>query len=372
MRTILLLGDIGSIHLFNLIKNVLVKENASITAVSSVRQIKDVQEDYLSFYYTNNITLIEGASLSEIGVFKYLLHYQRVFESLGTYDLCLIQFVSHFLAPIVFLHKNKFLHIRVSFWGSDVYRVNFLKSLVIRPLLHTADRISFITESMRDTFVKKCKGGLVINKSYILDFGNLFFNKIEENKNNVLLAKSRFGVNPNKIIITVGYSGRQEMQQRQLCEELLRLPEDLLSIVFIVVPAVGITEEEKRVIENLLSKIPHRIYDYFMDAEETALLRSITDVFLYGQTTDALSSAMLEHLFAGSILIKGVWLKYDVLEKKGVFYLDFDSMRNVPSALQTVLYDIESYKSKASFNQSIIASFCSWNFWYSRWHDFIN
>ena len=375
MKSILLLGDIGSIHLYNLIKNALCFSGYSITAVSSERDLSDVRTDYLDFYKASGIDLIDGVGLKKVGVRNYMLYYKKVFKSLGHYDVCLVQYVSHYLAPIVYLYRRRFDKIKLTFWGSDVYRVNGLKALMTIPLLKRADNISFITETMRQDFLSRRRScGFVSPKSCLLDFGNLFFEQIDGIKKSTNKdSYSLLGIQEGKVNITVGYNGRKDMQQAKLCEQILVLPQAISQRIQVLIPAYGISDENKSLIEEAFSTsgVEYKLFSYFMGSEETTNLRAVSDIFLYGQTSDALSNSMLEHLYAGSIMLKGAWLNYETLDEQGVYYENFCSFDDVPGKLEEIIGNLDELKLRASKNHDIIGSFCSWQYWREKWLNFI-
>ena len=58
-----------------------------------------------------------------------------------------------------------------------------------------------------------------------------------------------------------------------------------------------------------------RILDTFVPFEISAQLAIATDIYLHLRDTDAFSNALKEHVFAGSHVIKGDWLKYPELDE---------------------------------------------------------
>ena len=105
----------------------------------------------------------------------------------------------------------------------------------------------------------------------------------------------------------------------------------------------------------------------FMDFQSMAQYAMISDIMLHVQTTDQLSSTMLEEMYAGSIVIAGSWLPYKSLRKKGVYFIDVDTISDIISVLSDVVTNIEQYKEKCRDNAKIIWKYSSWDELAPRW-----
>ena len=89
-------------------------------------------------------------------------------------------------------------------------------------------------------------------------------------------------------------------------------------------------------------------------------LRIVSNILITIQKTDALSSAIQEHIYAGGILIAGDWLPYQILSENGVFYLTTP----LESLSETISKTIENYallKNKCMENNVKTAEISSWN-----------
>lgn len=380
MRTnktsLLLIGNAGSIHIYNYIKNVVSSLQWEVTILSTAPE-SEVNKDYKLYYLTLGIKLVYLQRLSgnQLG---YAFDALRTISKLGRFDYLHVHYVSYLLTPGIVFNKRKFGSIILSFWGSDFYRDTnscFKKTMVSR-LVRIAKTISFITEEMFADFKNKysIRKGTI---SHIMDFGNLFFDDIAERKKeinqNSIESYSLIGLEPTKPVVTIGYSGRKEMQQYETICAILKSNLNLDNFQ-IAIPAYGMSAENRERIIQLLASFNcnYKLYDYFMDISQTSSLRAVTNVFIHTQTTDALSSAMSENFFSGAVVINGGWLNYETLDKAGIFYLKVNSFVDIPTTLKDVLDHLFEYQQQANSNVEIIKVMCSWDYLRSKWLELYN
>lgn len=241
------------------------------------------------------------------------------------------------------------------------------------PLLVVSNKITFITFEMQERFRNlSFPYRMSLKKSQVIDYGNLFFESIRKAQSNGLnkkKAKELLGFPAEKIIVSIGYCWRKEMQQLKTLEAIFEGGFLHKEKVLFVIPAVGIDANNKKSITDCLERnnADYYIQTSFWNMEQITAFRIATDIFIHAQTTDSLSSAMMEHLYAGGIVMNGKWLKYDVLDKHEVKYLQFDSISDIPVMLDKVLEKIDKIMSAYSGNQNIINEFASWDYWRPQW-----
>lgn len=372
MKTLLLIADLDSVHTYNYCKNLLSKTSFKITLLNLKGGKETVKKEYLSFYRSLNYDLVFIKPLKQ-GQWSYMKCFFFVLKSLGNFDYLHLHYVSHYLCPSIFFLSNRYKKIILTYWGSDLLRSNFIKRMMTLPLLMVANNITFITTEMLEMFESlSFPFKMQRKKCQVVDYGNLFFSSISDSqKNNVLPknAKLALGFNPDKIAIAIGYCWRKEMQQQKALESLLNSDFHYFDKVQIVIPAVGIDDETKKQMVALLIKknVEYYFQKEFYDESQMTLFRIATDIFIHPQTTDSLSCAMMEHLYAGGIVINGSWLKYDVLDSHDIKYLQFDSFDHLSSLVNDVVESLEKTKQLVANNQIKIDKFASWKYWESRW-----
>lgn len=372
MKKVLLIADVNSIHIYNFCKNFLSHKLFDVTLLDVGGCEGAVKEDYLNFYQKLNYKIVYSKGLN-YGRWIYVKSFYKVLKGLGKFDYIHIHFVSHYLCPVVSLLSKNFEHVLLTYWGSDLFRSSAIKRLMTLPLISKADKITLLTKEMADKFAslsypyrrnyKKC---------IVIDYGNPFFESIKYNQKigfTPLKAKKTIGLNPNKITVAIGYSWRKEMQQYKALENILTSEFRFKDSVQFVIPAVGMDSINKDQIEHLLKEtgVDYYFQEKFYNENEMPLFRIAIDVFIHPQTTDSLSCAMMEHLYSGSIVLNGSWLKYNVLDENDVEYYKFDDFSHLPFLLNKMISKFELVRGQTKNNQNKLDQFASWNFWDSKW-----
>ena len=110
------------------------------------------------------------------------------------------------------------------------------------------------------------------------------------------------------------------------------------------------------------------VFTDFMDFQDMAEYALISDIMLHVQTTDQLSSTMLEEIYAESIVIAGKWLPYSSLHEMGIYFLDVDEIKDITCLLEDVVMNINEYKQRCRGNSDIVWNHSSWNALAPKWH----
>lgn len=368
---ILIVADFSSIHVYNYLINVISKIDCECIGYHIVST--PISNLFASYYIDNNIKIIEGVDPVEYqinGAYSFTKQTYKKIMTLGKFDYLHVHAVRLFVCPALFLANKNFDNIILTYWGSDLYRVSNSQLLKTIPLLYKSKKIVMMTEDMKLYFKKlPWYVSCFSNKICITDFGNMFYEKIINYSKIRKNLKEEFGLSSNKIALTIGYVGRPQMQQFEAIQSILSLISKHKDIIQIAIPAYGIDEKDFSRIDHLLKTtgIQYGIYPDFMDADRVSKFRSISDIFVHSQTTDALSSAMLEHLFAGSIVVNGAWLKYSSLDDNGIFYRQFSSFSNLPHVLEDVLENFDDEVKKCTINRENIAKISSWEYLRENW-----
>jgi hypothetical protein len=103
--------------------------------------------------------------------------------------------------------------------------------------------------------------------------------------------------------------------------------------------------------------IPYYIFTKRLSENELADLRLMSDIALNIQITDAFSSSLVEHIYAGSTLVVGKWLPYSVFSKYGIRYIAIEESE-ISNTIQKLC---ESDNSNVNFaNISAAEQMSSW------------
>lgn len=375
LKSILLVGDFSSIHMYNFVMNVIGYGNFKCTGYHINGGFEGINKVYLDFYKVKLEKLVPGVNtdvLSKKGPVPYIKQSITIIRSLGFFDILHIQSARTFICPAFYLTHKQFDKIILTFWGSDLYRVSNLKLLIALPLMNRADIISMMVPDMKVFFQNKPFIFRRLSKKIkVIDFGSMLYDKIDyylEEKEHI---KESFGYSSSKLLCVIGYVGRPQMQQYEAIEAILPCLINNKDKVQLAVPAYGISEKNYGKIHSILeeSGIEYKIFTEFMDVETVSQFRAISDIFIHPQTSDALACAVLENLYAGTVLINGEWLNYSTLDDAHAYYLRFSSFNSLPIVLEGVLTNFFKEKKKTKINRDIVKSLSSWESLRPQWLD---
>ena len=260
--------------------------------------------------------------------------------------------------------KRRFL----SYWGSDLLRASPRQMLTTLPFLYSADAITVINNVMKK-YIFKTKW----ERIKCIDFGNSIFEKIDSVYSQMSTedCKKKFGFDTEKIIIFVGYNAVREQQHLEIMKEMIKIPKELIEkVCFVFHFGYGISDGSYlRQLKSFLSEsnISFRIISQFMNKDDIAMLRVSADIFLYGQTTDALSSSVIEYLYAGSILVKPIWLDYSELKEKGVEYYEYAQFDELPQLLIQIISQGVCKTNKGLKIKKVLRNLSSWDRLTPKW-----
>lgn len=213
---------------------------------------------------------------------------------------------------------------KITIWGSDFYRAS--KSDLQKKLYYLthARLIQVETESVKGDLVNVYPS--IANKIFVCNYGVDLFDYIDSQrskKNQYLKIDTS-----NKIVVTCGYNGTKAQQHYKIIEELSKLPKDVKQKLFLFfpmtygVPNVEYIESLKNNLRSL--DIPYYIFTKRLTEYELADLRLMSDIAINIQITDAFSSSLVEHIYAGSTLVVGKWLPYSIFSKYGIRYISIE------------------------------------------------
>lgn len=253
----------------------------------------------------------------------------------------------HYVIPSTLVYLFAFwfgARVRIlTFWGSDILRQSDSNRKLLTPFCLMASTIIFMIKPQKNFFVNRY-GKRFERKIRIIDFGNALLDVIDDLRSEYSKTdcKQEFGLRTDKITIHIGYNKSEEQQHIKILEQLCLLPQRILNKVQVVFPwgYGGNAYEDAYIsqIENILGGGTYSI-DYvfnknFLQGKELAKFRMSCDIFLYGQTSDAMSASPLEYVYSGSLFLCPAWLwaNYDLINgqtKQCVKYSDFAHMRSI-------------------------------------------
>jgi glycosyltransferase involved in cell wall biosynthesis len=376
-KKLLLIGSFSNFHMYNYTKNIIPYIDFEVIAINTSGDFNTIPESFLTSYKENNIHLVSGPDPRmferKMGKIRYRFKLFQIIKQIGKVDILHIHYVSNALGLSLLFFLSRFHKIILTYWGSDLYRTGLFYKIQTLPLLISASNITLVTEDMKEYYKKLpypfCKISL---KSIVLDYGDMLYYTIDKyRQDSIKLLRKEFGFNPNKIVVTIGYNGRKQMQQKEVVHALLNLPNVIRDKIQLIFPILFICQEDKIELKTQLDNLDIEYYliESFLDENRISKFRLLTDIFIHSQTTDALSNTMLEALYAGSIVINGNWLEYSALNKNNVYYFSFSNFSELEALLANVVNDIDHQKLLCKNNKSIIESISSWSSLRNKWID---
>lgn len=227
----------------------------------------------------------------------------------------------HWITPPLVLtrgikkHCNK---LYATFWGGElsvlklllsqkIYKINLDKFLdnvdfIINSKVFI-DRISALYPQYKDKYLEGSLGSSPLEALY----------KLMENESKDE-SKAKMTIDTNKLVVLIGYSGKELHQHLPIIAELSTRNE-LKDKLHLLTPMTR--GEFKDYKDRVQSALDNSGYTYtllqgkFLSDEEVARVRNATDITLQLSEFDGFSRSIVECLCAKSVLIYGDWLLYD-------------------------------------------------------------
>ncbi len=370
-----LLWSVCSPWTMNFVENFLVKHNYEVW-ILSIGNNRDCKE-YADFYKRKGLHLIELPPLAlkmyegKIGFFKAIygrfLKLKAVIKA-GPFDIINMQFVYYADLPdAIFLKYFMRAKLILSYWGSDLFRVDRDELVLQGRYVRHADFITFDNLDLEKEFKKTYNWGKKIpSKAALLGLPVLdIINKScgDKAKDDI---RRKWGIAKDKIVIAIGYNGIPQQQHKRILNVIRRLDKQYKEkIILLLQMSYGGSREYKRSVIKAVKRTEYEYIDiqHFLSNSEVAELRIMTDIFINAQTTDAFSGSVCEYLFADTIIINAKWLLYKEFEKYDFQYLEFESFDDIPLLIQKVVeQEIDTFK-----NKELVWKLRSWEHCDSKW-----
>lgn len=377
----LVIGDSNSMHIYNFVKTVLLPMGFEVHLLTL--SILPLREEYRSFYIENNVTLHSVFEKNYKGLNKTdrvhrilnLLRKIWLMHDVPKVDICHVQSVYITSLMMVLLNRRKFKRLILSYWGGDIEdRSEFLVKTRAK-CFEFSDAITVTVQQTLNEF-RELYGNKYDEKLHICRFATNGLNCINELSQKVTREHCRecYNIPADKVCITCGYSAYAEQHQEQCLEEIQKLPEELRKKVFAIVPMQYGRFDQAYIdkVEETKEKCDFDcvILDEYVPFEMSAKLAIATDIYLHLRDTDAFSNALKEHIYAGSKVITGEWLKYIELEQMEAPFESISSIDCLTDALEKKLENFEADKEINLF-QPIYEMYSTENI-ISQWKGIIN
>ena len=161
------------------------------------------------------------------------------------------------------------------------------------------------------------------------------------------------GLPEDCITVCIGNNANRGNQHIEVLQQLARLEPSHARRVSVLFPlshrphATYVAE-----LRAAAATVPVRsvFFDRRMTNREVAGLRCGTDVLIHVPISDAFSAAMLESIYAGSLVIAGAWLPYSRLRAARIHFHELHQLDDLPGLLARVIDSIDEERRNAMSN----------------------
>jgi len=321
-----------------------------------------------------NVPRFLSRLLPLIFILRIWAGYKLLGELKGKYDVCQILYLKYeylFLIESIILTSDKTV--------AYVYGFSFVRKWIKRLFKRVYDKVDYIMFANRSLVSEflACFGNKYEEKVKVCPHVLKSFDSISKVKNQETVDQSRekLGIEKNLVAVVCGGNAIANQQHKKLIKAIHKIDYDNEKVLFIFPLTYGDNSYKSKIIKFIKEQLLHhkvKILEEFMTEDDVARLRSITDIYINIQKMDQLSGAMLESLYAGSVVITGGWLKYQVLCDKGVFLYKVDDIGAVAQLIADCVEDLQTQKSLCAVNTRIIGEMYNRKDLINRWIDVYN
>lgn len=360
---IVIAGNADSIWIREYIKNVIEISNNNIYIIS------EQCDKYDEWYKKNNIQVLK------FGTKNFFVENIKIVKIIGRCDVLHIQYVDIYMLMRTFLLAMYSKRYILTFWGSDLLRASKRKKIFYKPFLNYSNQIIVMTYSMKSVF-EQLYGKKYNKKTRIIDFGNSVYEYIQQvdEKFGKDGCKKILKLPRDKYCIAIGYNSIKEQNHMQIIKNLIGVPQNILEKCYFVFHfGYGKYDEDyKEQLENVMKEhnFHYMFIERYLDLYEVAILRNSIDVFLYGQTTDAMSGSALEYVYAGSTFIKPKWLDYSELQNRHIKIWEYETFEEIKRVFCFVIKNqLFASKEEIVYAQNTLDKYNSWKVLKEQWRN---
>lgn len=357
----LVIGDSGSMHIYNFVKTVLLPRKYEIHLLTL--SALPVNKQYMEFYKQNRVIVHSIATkgyknLKKKDYIHRVLNVCRklqLMKEVPEIDVCHVHSVYKTSLVMVLCNRHKFKKLILSYWGGDIEDQSNKVVKLREKCFKYADIITVTVKQTYNEF-QKLYGMQYNSKLRICRFatdGLNCINKLSESLTREDCRKS-YNIPKDKICITCGYSAYAAQHQDTCLEMIQKLDQKLKKKLFVIVP-MQYGRYDEAYIRKVKDIADHcdfycTVLEEYVPFEMSAKLAIATDIYLHLRDTDAFSNALKEHVYANSYIVKGDWLQYPELEEMNARIISISLMEDLQVALKTLINEINISEDITLFN----------------------
>lgn len=290
-------------------------------------------------------------------------HYALFIDDKTKTDVIHVHFPVHMYA-LFLKYLKKDYEIIFTYWGSDIYRIDSWRdhefqgsSLKDTKLITcTTPEMEFLILS-RFGFYLKPK----LRNAYFILEDNYYHiaDKLMDDKNWIPQYKQSLGIGLDKTIILFGHNAKMENNHIEFIQVLESLPKEIGKSWHIIFPLTYGDDPGEYIssITRQAQGLPSSfsIMTDFLDWEELAKMKIISDVYIHCPTTDGLSAFLTEFFYTNNLAIVGSWLPYKTFSNFKIEYLEFEDFPELKEVLLNLPEHLLAYNSRTQANKRLVA-----------------
>lgn len=307
------------------------------------------------FWKDLSIYLVEKGNFFSNGGLRLILrhinafYYAKFIDEKTDTQVIHLHFPKHIFALFTKYLKKDYEMIW-TYWGSDIYRINSWRDHEIQNSgLQNVDIITASTPEMEFAILSRFgfqhnnkirRARFIHDRSFYEISTTLMADRSWE-----AVFKNSFSIPNNKIIIMMGHNGHLENNHYKFIETIKTLPYSVLNDFHLIFPFTygnnkeGYLEKLRDLLYGLTCSF--QFFENFLDWEDLAKLKIVSDVYVHCPTTDGLSAFLTEFLYTNNLAIVGEWLPYNTFRNFGIHYStfqDFDELKSILSNIKIHLH----------------------------------
>jgi hypothetical protein len=263
-------------------------------------------------------------------------------------------------------HLPRSAKVICSFWGSDLYRNRDERTLFyVKNALERANVISIQTPEMGEALLKRYGEKLRPKLRFALFAQEVaIYDKIDvlqKSPDRLAAFKTKLGIPQTNTVIAVGYSATSAFHHIEVLKTIQKLPPDVLENLTVV---LSLTYQREANYLRELQAFCDTVRSFqivqlhnFLNFEEVAALRVITDIQIQMPVSDALSGSVTEVLYAENVVIAGDWLPYAIFERRKISFYKVSGYLELEKLLPRIVKDLRLVKLKNVGNKAGIRAY---------------
>lgn len=371
-KRILIIGDANSFLLHDIVLNISASFKLTIDILNTnpTQAIID-PSIYNKILYPNKIHLYLQKKSNKVSPYLsfFLMRFflKRILKSSNTnYDVTHIHFFNKNFLFINVLHlKRTTKELFITFWGSDFYKRNKTQRNKMIPYLDFASKIIFSNPTMKVYFTDFYKN--YYSKCQVLATGLDILSKIDHLRSKNFSKKDfkqELNIDPNKTVITIGYSSHPDNHQVEIIEHIVRkIGKNKLENLHFIFPLTygDIVYKQQIITSAKQNNLDFTALTTTLSKVQIAKYRIASDIMIHLRDTDQFSGSFQEYLYTNNVVITGKWLPYQFIIDKGIYLHTLGKLEDLSDTLVYILKNIDTEFEKSNCNKEIIAEISHWN-----------